>query len=57
MHVITVSHSQHVHSHRITVLNNSVKLVGSQGISSFIISADRTEAHWWKVALLQQIEI
>lgn len=46
MHVITVSHSQHVHSHGITVLNNYVKLVGSQGISSFIISADTTESHW-----------
>lgn len=46
MHVITVSHSQHAHSLRITVLNNCVKLVGSQGISSFIISANRTEADW-----------
>lgn len=46
MHVITVSHSQHAHSHRITVLNNCVKLVGSEGISFFIMPANRTEADW-----------
>lgn len=46
MHVITVSHSQHAHSHRITVLNNCVKVVGSEGISLLIIPANKTGAHW-----------
>lgn len=42
MHTITVSHSQHAHSPRITVLNNSVKQVGREGISPFITPAQRS---------------
>lgn len=50
MHTITVSHSQHAHSPRITVLNNCVKQVGREGISCFITL--HTEAAWGELALL-----
>lgn len=50
MHTITVSHSQHAHSLRITVLNNCVKQVGREGISCFITL--HTEAAWGELALL-----